>query len=319
MKIEKNLSKNDYDVELEEILKNKGTISENAIVYIDSVIGNKPFASHDEKKEYVEKNNLIVAYDDEYVYICEEDTMGDWAVERKKLKHYSYLIPTPRETEELSNEDDSSEDDVVEFEVVSTKDGDISISGYVYVDELDDEHPLNFYDRNGFECGTRVPSNPYDDMSPNWEAYEKLSSAFQSDELFLQFLSDFADENKTIDRGEYNLLINDGAIFEVEYRDYHSTEWGSDYYMAFTPKFNGEKVILNEEVCFHDPYTDEKVKVKDMIYENGEYIIEIPKSYWEYPQMEGICGGTVATEIISDYKIAFKKAYDMTINHGEDY
>ena len=221
--------------------------------------------------------------------------------------------------EELSNEDDSSEDDVVEFEVVSTKDGDISISGYVYVDELDDEHPLNFYDRNGFECGTRVPSNPYDDMSPNWEAYEKLSSAFQSDELFLQFLSDFADENKTIDRGEYNLLINDGAIFEVEYRDYHSTEWGSDYYMAFTPKFNGEKVILNEEVCFHDPYTDEKVKVKDMIYENGEYIIEIPKSYWEYPQMEGICGGTVATEIISDYKIAFKKAYDMTINHGEDY
>ena len=305
VKIEKNLSKNDYDVELEEILKNKGTISENAMVYIDNVISNKPFASKDERKEYVEKNNFIVAYDDEYIYICEEDSMGDYAVERKKLKHYSYLIPT--ETEDESSEDDS-EDTVIEFEVVSKEDDDISISGYVYIDELEDEHPLNFYNSQGIECGTRVPSNPYDDMS-NWGAYEKLSSAFQSDELFLQFLSDFADENRTIDRGDYLLKINEGAIFEVESHDYHSNEWDSQYHMAFTPKFNGEKVLLDEEAYFLDPYTDEEVKVRDMIYENGAYIIEIPKSYWEYPQMEGICGGTVATEIIDDYKIAFEKVY----------
>lgn len=96
----------------------------------------------------------------------------------------------------------------IEFKAMS-KNG-IIIAGYVYESEIEDEHPLNFYDKNGFEDGSRVPLNPYSEDDSRWEDYEKLSSAFQSDELLLQFLSDFAEEDKSIDRGNYILIINNG-------------------------------------------------------------------------------------------------------------
>lgn len=105
--------------------------------------------------------------------------------------------------------------DVIEFECISKSDVNIKIAGYVLADELDDESPLHFYDHQGLECGSYVPSNPFEEGTDDWEAYDELSSAFQSDDLFIQFLSDYSDENRTVDREDYFLKINDGAKIEL--------------------------------------------------------------------------------------------------------
>lgn len=102
---------------------------------------------------------------------------------------------------------------VIEFEVISKLINSVTIKGYVNIDEIDDENSLRFYDHQGLECGSYVPSNPYKNGAMLWnDAYEELSYSFQSDEMFLQFLSDYSDEDKIVDRGEYLLKINDGGL-----------------------------------------------------------------------------------------------------------
>lgn len=56
----------------------------------------------------------------------------------------------------------------------------------------------------------------FEENSEDWNAYEELSYSFQSDEMFMQFLADFSDENKTVDRGDYLLKINDGGVNDVD-------------------------------------------------------------------------------------------------------
>ena len=99
-------------------------------------------------------------------------------------------------------------ENIIEFEVRSKVNEDISISGYVDYNELDDDEPLWFYDQFGLESSNRVPKNPYREDRGELEEYEKVKGAFQSDVLFLQYLADFHDENKTVDRGDYLLIIN---------------------------------------------------------------------------------------------------------------
>lgn len=103
--------------------------------------------------------------------------------------------------------------DVIEFECISKNDNDVKISGYIDINTVDDDEPdMYFYDQQGLECGSYVPSNPFEEGTDDWEAYDELSSAFQSDEMFLQFLSDYSDEDRTVDRVDYLLKINDGEL-----------------------------------------------------------------------------------------------------------
>ena len=116
------------------------------------------------------------------------------------------------------------------------------------------------------------------------------------------------DENRTYIRNDITIIVNDGAMFELEYEDYTSKEWDSDYYMAFTPKFNGEKIILDGDVYFQDPYTYEHLKVNtDILYKNGSYIVQIPAGYWEDDDFS-------CDEIISEYETSFKRAYAQSIS-----
>lgn len=94
---------------------------------------------------------------------------------------------------------------IIEFE--ATKGEDI-IAGYVYLSEIDDENCIYFYNHQGLENGTILPKNPYNYESKAWKNYEALKNAFITDDQLLQFLADFAEEIKTIDRGNYSLQIN---------------------------------------------------------------------------------------------------------------
>ena len=94
-----------------------------------------------------------------------------------------------------------TESEIVEFKCVY---GTASFSGFAYVDELDDDEPLHFYDK---EFGVQEHLQNADWVGVE-EDQQKLYESFVSDTLFVQFLADFKDENKTIDRGDYTLLIN---------------------------------------------------------------------------------------------------------------
>ena len=102
--------------------------------------------------------------------------------------------------------------ETVEFTVISKINKEISIEGFVELSDIDDESPLQFYNPTTYQPQWQVPANPYpENRQYDWHLdYELLCSAFQSDEMFLQYLSDFSTEDKTIIREDYILKINGG-------------------------------------------------------------------------------------------------------------
>lgn len=50
----------------------------------------------------------------------------------------------------------------VEFECISKVDSEIRIAGYIDITSVDDDEPdMYFYNQQGLECGSYVPSNPF--------------------------------------------------------------------------------------------------------------------------------------------------------------
>lgn len=200
----------------------------------------------------------------------------------------------------------------IEFECISKKDNDVKISGYVYVEELDDESPLNFYDHQGLECGSYVPSNPYKENSYDWEAYEDLSRAFQSDEMFIQFLADFSDENKTVDRDGYFLKINDGAKMELEITsiwdcpEFEGNHPLHQYWAKVVVKFNGKNIMDYPAPSYYYNGWDDLLNAMQEIYgfdkgyiQNKVFWMEMPKGIYEWCEESYM--QELAQEIIEEY------------------
>ena len=95
----------------------------------------------------------------------------------------------------------------IEFKATKGKD---TIAGYVYLSEIDDENCIHFYNNQGLENGTILPRNPHNEKTDyeNWLNYEQLKETLLTDIQLLQFLADFADEIKSIERENYTLKIN---------------------------------------------------------------------------------------------------------------
>lgn len=177
---------------------------------------------------------------------------------------------------------------MIEFKCISKKQEYIYIQGYVFKNELDDENPFYFYNVQGLECGSYVPSNPFEVGTDDWEVYEELSRAFQSDEMFLQFLSDFADKNRTVVRDGYFLKINDGASFEFEYSDIDYEYKGMQTHVGKVHiSFNGNNIlnlIKDEEKqaeLLYDLANYYDSSVFDDKIDKRYFIFELPKSFFE--------------------------------------
>ena len=86
------------------------------------------------------------------------------------------------------------------------------ITGFVDVDEIDDDENIQFYTQEGFENGYNLPTNPYneDTEMQEWADYENLVTYWTQDDMFLQWLWDCRDEDRIIERPGYTLIINDG-------------------------------------------------------------------------------------------------------------
>jgi hypothetical protein len=65
-------------------------------------------------------------------------------------------------------------------------------------------------------------------------------------------LSDFSDENKTVDRGDYLLKINDGAELELDVEtDYDPNDFSfgdRNFYALMSFKYNGKPIEWNEDI-----------------------------------------------------------------------
>lgn len=108
---------------------------------------------------------------------------------------------------ELQGEKMKNNEVVIEF---CGYNGICNITGYMYLEEAEDEKPLNFYNKQGFECGNNYPTNPYNEYEDKrYDAYEQLKEAMQTDELLIQYLVDYANgESVCIQREGYKLKIN---------------------------------------------------------------------------------------------------------------
>ena len=94
-----------------------------------------------------------------------------------------------------------------EFKLVTPDGKTIIQEGYTTTS--DDEPILMWYTEEGFEtCQIRKNKHPYE--SEEFKVWEETMNAFIADDQFFQFMHDFADENKTIERDGYILIINDG-------------------------------------------------------------------------------------------------------------
>ena len=98
----------------------------------------------------------------------------------------------------------------VEFEVWM---GNISIQGYMALDEADDDAPLQFYDYNGLECGNHIGNTRYPSFSGDeLFKWETLTEWFAETDV-VQCLVDFAEEEKIL----YFMTESDwGRRFDVE-------------------------------------------------------------------------------------------------------
>lgn len=97
----------------------------------------------------------------------------------------------------------------IEFKAISNDNKNIEIAGVTCLADIDnDERPLQFYD-NLNQLQWNIPKNPFNIDDEDWGTYERLKIAFQTDDLLLQYLADFATENKIVNRGEYTLVINE--------------------------------------------------------------------------------------------------------------
>lgn len=200
---------------------------------------------------------------------------------------------------------------IVDFKIIAKENENITLTGCVDINTIDDDEP-DFEYANSQEFYT--PQRYWNiQAETSWKLDEEeqmirenICNKVDADVCGdysenAQCLWDFQDENKTIERGSYYLIINEGAKFEVEYEDYNDPEWDAQYYQSFKLFFNGEQVYLDDEVYFCNPYTYEESK---LISENGEYIVELPKIVWEDPdETEEIAS------IMEEYKKEFERIY----------
>ena len=246
MKKINNLTEN-FEDELETILRDEGIIDENGMVYADHVIAAQPFSSKDEKVEFVE-NECIGFIDDEYIYICKNDGTGDYGVERVLITKHSELLQLVEENEDV----DEFESYDVSFKIVSNRNPEVYTEGYVTInDEEAEDVDWYYYDAQGMATSQMfVEHDGVDGFKgatdkQRWEVEQFKGDygedAFWIDECILQ--SD-DDENKTHVRENLTLIINEGAEMECEVTETND----GDYWGILDFKFNGKRLGLDEDL-----------------------------------------------------------------------
>lgn len=197
----------------------------------------------------------------------------------------------------------------IEWTAILKENEQITIEGFVNKDEINDDECMQYYDHNGFENGYNFPNNPYPkNRQYDWYMdWEKLSMELKTDNI-LQCLRKFANEYKTIDRGEYILvIIGSQEIKGVDKMDYKNASFKEVReqdveYLRNVIKKIADKIEYDE---YFGGWSIGETPLRDYIYEEENTILN-PK------ELEGFM-----EEIIED-ELNIPKGDDTMINKIAD-
>lgn len=98
---------------------------------------------------------------------------------------------------------------MIEFKITLNTNPKASLEGYVNKNEIDTEEPIHWYDRTGYSYNSNFPQNPISTTSFTsiYDDYETLINSFYNDDMFLQYLWDYQDQQAEINRGDYTIHI----------------------------------------------------------------------------------------------------------------
>lgn len=194
------------------------------------------------------------------------------------------------ESEEVSYTSDFEEFDIY-FKVVSNKNPDVHIEGYVTINDEEAEDVDWYYlDAQGIPQNQMfVEHDGVDGFAgatdeQKWEV-EQFRSDYGEDAFWIDncILQSDADENRTYVRKDVTLIINEGAKMECEIKEIE-TCWEYQYVVELIPRFNGELIdlagFMDEKNIIFDPYGVGDDDAKFFI-EEGHIYFEISKDWFE--------------------------------------
>jgi len=241
----------------------------------------------DEKVEFVE-NECISFIDDEYVYICKNDGIGDYGVERVLIRKHSELLSLLEEEDEDAEEFESYD---VSFKIVSNRNPEVYTDGYVEINDAEAEDcDWYYYDAQGMpNTQFFVEHNGVDGFKgatdkQKWEVEQFRGDYGEEDWWMTQaILESDVEENRTYVRENLTLIINEGAKMECEIKEIE-TCWEYQYVVELIPRFNGELIdlagFMDEKNIIFDPYGVGDDDAKFFI-EEGHIYFEISKDWFE--------------------------------------
>ena len=82
----------DFETYFENKLQEMGVISENGMVFEDSIISSIPFSSSAERVDYVTKECDMVFFDNKFAYIIKHDYDEEYMVQKTKKENLKELF-----------------------------------------------------------------------------------------------------------------------------------------------------------------------------------------------------------------------------------
>lgn len=175
----------------------------------------------------------------------------------------------------------------VNFKIISNKNPDVYVEGYVAInDEEAEDVDWYYWNGSGYNNNQIIWHDGVQITGATWEQENEIAQ-FESDLvddnewITDAILQSNDDENRTHVRENVTLIINDGAKMECEIKE--PVEYRGDYTVELIPKFNMEIIedfaeYMNEFSEEFDPWD---VDDGSSCVENGHIYFEMSKDYWD--------------------------------------
>lgn len=187
-----------------------------------------------------------------------------------------------------SNETDPFEI-TVHFKIVSNKNENVYIEGYVDInDEEAEDVDWYYWNGSGYNNNQIIWHDGVQITGATWEQENEIAQ-FESDLvddnewITDAILQSNDDENRTHVRENVTLIINEGAKIECEIRELESHEYRGDFVVEVIPKWNGEKIDDFAEYMkeFSEEFDPWNVEDDSTSVEKGHIYFEMSKDYWD--------------------------------------
>lgn len=176
----------------------------------------------------------------------------------------------------------------VNFKIISNKNQDIYVEGYVTInDEEAEDVDWYYWNGSGYNNNQIIWHGGVQITGATWEQENEIAQ-FESDLvddnewITDAILQSNDDENRTHVRENVTLIINDGAKMECEIKEPDAFLNMGDYVVELIPQFNGKRIdiasYMAETFEEFDPW---QVNDDSSFIEDGHIFFEMSKDYWD--------------------------------------